>query len=117
MLALLLVANSGAVFASDFQEIKSQFDQTTQKVPCHPAEQRDGASEPTKHDGTDCEMTCCEDSKCSERGICIIQYNSDVVAQKALKFSHPIAQCGWGAFIAAVPDRELLPENPPPILI
>lgn len=115
LLALLLVVNPVAVLASDFHDLKIQVNQTTEEVPCHPVEQQERHSEPPQHDNTNCDMPCCEDSECSEQGICLIHYNSDVVAQKTLKFYHPIKQRGWDASVAEVPDRKLPPENPPPI--
>lgn len=115
LLALLLVLNPVAVLASGFHDVAMTMDQMSAEAPCHPADHSSNFSEPSQHDGSNCEMPCCEDSECLEQGICIIQFNSDVVAQTTLRFSPPFEHCGWGAFSIVVPDRELPPENPPPI--
>lgn len=117
LLALSLVMNPVAVITSDFHDVEMKADQTTQKAPHHPTEQQETFSEPAPHDSTNCEMPCCEDSECSKQGICFFQNNSDVVTQKALRFSPQTAIRGWGASITMVPDRELPPDIPPPIHI
>lgn len=117
LLALSLVINPVAVLASDFHEVEMKADLTTKVSSRHHITQEEVLNNPTPHDNVNCEMPCCEDSDCSEQGICFIQYNSDVVAQNALRFSPPLEHGIWGTSIAVVPDRELPPENPPPIHI
>lgn len=113
LLALSLVINPVAMLAGDFHEVEMKTDQFAKMT----SRQHEESSEPTPHDNTNCEMPCCEDADCSEQGICFIQYNTDVVAQKTLRFSPPFEHGKWGTTIAVVPDRELPPDNPPPIHI
>ena len=116
LLALALVFNPVSVLASDFYSMEYQSMLLMEQVSHESAGQQNKHSELTQHDGTDCEMPCCEDSECVMQHICVVQHHSDFVTQKLLKFSHPIEnRSGWHAFIAVVPNRELPPENPPPI--
>ena len=117
LLALSLVINPVAVLASDFHDVEMKGDQITKMASSHHADQQEESSEPTPHDNTNCDMPCCEESDCFEQGVCFIQHSSDLMAQKALRFSPPLEYGQWGTSIAAVPDRELPPENPPPIHI
>ena len=117
LLALLLVLNPVALLASDFHDLKNLTDQTTKEMPCHPMEQLESHGESPQHDDTNCEMPCSDGAECPEQGICTTHYNSDLLAQKALKFSHPNKQFRSDASISVVPDREHPPENPPPIHI
>ena len=117
LLALSLVINPVAVLASDFHDVEMKADQIIKIATRHDTTQQEKFNESTPHDSTNCETPCCEDSECAEQSICFIQYNSDFVAQKTLGFSPPIVHCGWGAFVIEVPDRELPPENPPPIYL
>ena len=115
LLALSLVANPVAVFASDFHSVEMTADQTMEVTKCDPTERQETPSQQAQHDSGNCEMPCCEDSACSMQGICIVQHNSYFVIQTPLRFSHPIEHHGRDAIIAVVPERELPPENPPPI--
>ena len=117
LLALLLVLNPVAVLASDFHDLRTLGDKTTKVMPCHPMEQLETHSEQPQHDATNCDMPCRDGAECSEQGICVTHYNSDVLAQKALRFYQPNKQYRSGASISTVPDREHPPENPPPIHI
>ena len=117
LLALLLVVNPVAVLASGLHDLNMQVDQTMEVEPCHQVDLHESTNDLPQNDGSDCEMPCCEDSECFEHGICIINYNSDLVAQKSLRFHLPFGKRSWSASIAMVPDRGLPPENPPPIHI
>ena len=115
LLALSLVANPVAVFASDFSSVEMMANQTMEETKCNPTERQDAHSQQAQHDSENCEMPCCEDSACSMQGICLVQHNSFFIVQTPLRFSHPNEYCGHGAMIAVVPERKLPPENPPPI--
>jgi len=115
LLALSLVANPAAVFASDFHSVEMTVNQTMEVTKCDLTEHQENLNQLNRHDSENCEMPCCEDSTCSMQGICIVQHNSVFVIQTPLRFSHPIEHRGWDAYIAVVPERKLPPENPPPI--
>lgn len=115
LLALSLVINPVAVLASGFHDVEMKADQITKVASRHDADQQEESSESTPQDNANCDMPCCDDSDCSEQGVCFIQHNSDVVVLKALRFSPPLEYGKWGTSIVVVPDRELPPENPPPI--
>ena len=115
LLALSLVANPVAVFASDFHNVEMTANQTMEETKCDPTEFQNNFSTPTQHDDENCEMPCCEGSECTMQGICIVQHSSYFVTQSALRFSHPITHLDLDAFIAEVPERDPPPENPPPI--
>ena len=114
LLALSLVANPVAVFASDFHSVEMTADQTMEVTKCDPTERQETPSQQAQHDSGNCEMPCCEDSACSMQGICIVQHNSYFVIQTPLRFNHPIEHRERDAYIAVVPERKLPPENPPP---
>ena len=114
LLALSLVANPVAVFASDFHSVEMTAGQTIEVTKCDPTERQEIPSQQAQHDSGNCEMPCCEDSACSMQGICIVQHNSYFVIQTPLRFNHPIEHRGRDAYIAVVPERKLPPENPPP---
>ena len=108
VLALSLVINPVAVLAVDFHDLEIAENQAAQVIP----------GQTTQHDRTDCEMPCCEESECTMTpDICIMQHSMDFVVQKVLRFNLPTAHHGWIDSIFAVPDRELPPDNPPPINI
>jgi hypothetical protein len=115
LLALSLVANPVAVFASDFSSVEMTVSQAMEETKCDPAEIQDAHSQQAQHDSENCEMPCCEDSACSMQGICLVQHSSFFIIQTPLRFSHPIEYRGRDAMIAVVPERKLPPENPPPI--
>ena len=115
LLALSLVANPVAVFASDFHSAEVTARQTMEETKCDPTERQEIHSQQAQHDSENCEMPCCEDSACSMQGICLVQHNPCFVIQTPLRFSHPTEYRGRDAMIAVVPERKLPPENPPPI--
>ena len=117
LLALSLVINPVTVLATDFHDVEMQANHTVKEAQGHNLDQFEKIQDSTQQHSSDCEMPCCEDSDCSDQGICFVQYNSDVVAQKIQRFSLPTAIRGWGASITMVPDRELPPDNPPPIFL
>ena len=115
LLALSLVVNPVAVLASDFQDVEIQSNQSIEEVLCDAADLQDLHSQTEQHDDTNCEMPCCEDSECTMQHICIVQHYSDFTIHKTLRISHSNQHRDWGGFTVEVPDRELPPENPPPI--
>jgi len=115
LLALSLVANPVAVFASDFNSVEMTANQTLEEKKCDPTERQETNSQQAQYDSENCGMPCCEDSACSMQGICLVQHNPCFVIQTPLRFSHPIEYRGRDAMIAVVPERKLPPENPPPI--
>jgi hypothetical protein len=91
LLALSLVLNPVAVLATDFHDVENQTNKTTEEAPSHPSDK---------------EM---------EQGTCVIQYSSAVLAQLLVKAMLSVSPQVWDALVTAVPERELPPENPPPI--
>ena len=115
LLALSLVANPVAVFASDFHSVGMTANQTMEETKCDPTERQETNIQQSQHVSENCEMPCCEDSACSMQGICLVQHSPCFVIQTPLRFSHPIEYLGRDAMNAVVPERKLPPENPPPI--
>lgn len=108
VLALSLVINPVAVLAVDFHDLEIAANQAMQVIP----------GQTVEHDRTNCEMPCCEDSECiMTPDICIMQHGMDLVVQKMLRFNLSTGHYYWIDSIFAVPDRELPPDNPPPINI
>lgn len=117
LLALSLVVNPVTVLAGDFHDVEMQVNHVTKATQGHTLGQHEKNAEPTQPDSSICEMPCCEDSDCSDQGVCFVQYNSDLVVPKTLRFNLPTEIRGWSASITMVPDRELPPDNPPPIFL
>ena len=115
LLALSLVVNPVAVLAGDFQDVGIQSNQSIEPEPCDATDSQYLHSQLEQHDDTNCEMPCCEGSECTMQHICIVQHHSDFTLHKTLRFNHPNQHLDWDGFVAEVPDRELPPENPPPI--
>ena len=115
LLALSLVVNPVAVFASDFHDEGTRANQTMDETKCDPMGTQENLGQPAPHDSENCELPCCEDSECLMQGNCIVQHNSNFVIQTPQGFSHSIEHHGRDAIIAVVPERKLPPENPPPI--
>ena len=117
LLALSLVANPVAVLASDIESVGTQPSQTVKEASHDVADLHDLHSQLEQHDDADCDMPCCEDSECTMQHTCVVQHYLDLIIHKALRFSNPSQDPGWGIFTALLPDRELPPDNPPPIHI
>jgi hypothetical protein len=115
LLALSLVLNPVAVLATDFHDVENQTNKTTEEAPSHPSDKEMDHGDPTQPESSDCEMPCCEDTNCMEQGTCVIQYSSAVLAQLLVKAMLSVSPQVWDALVTAVPERELPPENPPPI--
>lgn len=117
LLALSLVINPVAVLAVDFHDMEVGANQTLAEFPHDTADQPERQSQTAQHDDVNCEMPCCEDSECGMQDICFIQHNSDFVTQKPLNLGPPISYQDWCVAIALIPELDLPPDNPPPILI
>ncbi len=115
LLALSLVLNPVAVLATDFHDVENQTNKTTEEAPCHPSDKDMIPGDPTQPESSDCEMPCCEDTDCMEQGTCVIQYSSAGLIQSVIKARLSVSPQAWDALVTAVPDRDLPPENPPPI--
>ena len=108
VLALSLVTNPVAVLAVDSHDLEIGTNQAVQVIP----------GQTIDNHLTDCEMPCCEDSECiMTPDICIMQHGLDFVVQKVLRLNFPTGHYYWIDSLFAVPDRELPPDNPPPINI
>lgn len=116
LLVLSLVADPVTVLSGDFHYVEMQANHVATQAQGHTLDRHEDAQQPTQKHSPDCEMPCCEDSKCSDQGTCFIQYVLDVVTLKKLRFNLPNSVRDWGTSISLVPDRELPPDNPPPIL-
>lgn len=117
LLTLSLVVNPVTVLADDFHDLEMQASHINHEAPGLTWGLQEEAQGSSQQLSSDCEMPCCEDSDCSDQAICFVQHYTAAVTQEILSFSLINAVRDWGGLLTLVPDRELPPDNPPPIII
>ena len=117
LLALLLVVNPVAVLASDFHADDHAGSNAAEMAVCHSADEKSELESQTQHDNTDCEMPCCQEVSCLSQSTCVIHFGSALLAQQAVRLYSTIGHSHWDSLISNIPERELPPDNPPPILV